>query len=189
MLPEAAAAPEVPDSSAAPARAPADPFGAAFADPFDDSFFTSSPFLHSAFHVPPAFFAPDPVVEMARETLQDMHTLFDADPAWASSPTRPAMGMTTLSDRYEITLDSVDPDSLDVSLDGRILSIDYKQSERSQNAASSRAMSARFMVPGPVADHDALRTAADPANRRVVISVYKPGATPPAATAPTPLKP
>ena len=165
------------------------PVPSPFDDPFADSFFAPSPFFQTGFRAPPAFFAPDPVATMARATLQDMRSLFDADPAWASSPARPATSMTSLPDRYEITLDRVDPDALDISLDGRMLSIAYKQAERSSNLYAASSMAARFLLPGPVADHDALRTTADPDNHRVTIAVYKPGATPTAATAPTPLKP
>ena len=160
------------------------PFADPFSDPFADPFF--SPFVRppAAFRAPPAFFAPDPVAELARATLQDMRTLFDADPAWLDSPTRPAMGMTTHPDRYEIALDRIDPDSLDVSLDGRTLSVAYRQSASTSTSASAQSMNARFLLPGPVADHDALRITPDPDARRVFITVFKPNAPALAATAP-----
>lgn len=188
--PEPAPEPELTPSSA-PASAPqsvsdplASPFADPFADPFSDPFF--APFVRppAAFRAPPAFFAPDPVAELARATLQDMRTLFDADPAWLDSPTRPAMGMTTHPDRYEIALDRIDPDSLDVTLDGRTLSVAYRQSATTSTSASSQSMNARFLLPGPVADHDALRITPDPDARRVFITVYKPDAPALAASAP-----
>jgi len=112
-----------------------------------------------------------------------MRSLFDAGPAWVDSPTRPAVGMSTLSNRYEIVLDRVDPASLDVALDGRMLSLAYRESSQTPNAASSQSMASRFLLPGPVADVDALHVLPDPANRRATVVVYKPGAAPANAAA------
>ena len=90
--------------------------------------------------------------------------------AWPDVPSRPALSLTQLPDRYVLALDRVDPDSLDVSLDSRVLTI---RSAR-RDAHSSYSYSSRFLLPGPVAPDATPQVTTE--DGRVFVTILKPGA-------------
>jgi len=134
-----------------------------------------------SFPVRPAFpsFAPG-LSRMARRLDAEIQSLFDDDAAaWPAVPARPALSLTQLPDRYVLALDRVDPESLDVSLDSRVLTI--RSSRRDDH--SSYAYSSRFLLPGPVAPDAAPSVSRD--GGRVVVTILKPNADPASAPSPT----
>ncbi|MGD9612283.1 MAG: Hsp20/alpha crystallin family protein [Kiritimatiellia bacterium] len=112
----------------------------------------------------------------ANQAFAGFDSFFDRDDVWATLPASPAMNLRELADAYELSLalPDADPDSLDVRLDGRLLSVSAHQDRRTSNASSSQRFNSRVLLPGPV-DADAAFTITNVAGR-VCVRIPKPAA-------------
>ena len=119
----------------------------------------------------------------ANQAFSGFDSFFDRDDVWANLPASPAMNLRELDDAYELSLalPDADPDSFDVRLDGRLLSISSHQDTRTPHTSSSQRFSSRLLLPGPV-EPDALLQVTNAAGR-VRIRIPKPDAAPATATA------
>ena len=115
----------------------------------------------------------------ANRAFVDFNTIFDRDDVWATLPASPAMNMRELDDAYELSLalPNAKPDSLDVRLNGRLLSISSHQDTRTQNASSSQHFSSSLLLPGPVAPDAHLQVTNDNGHIRIRIPKPLPDAT------------
>ncbi len=97
------------------------------------------------------------MMDEAQRAFADFDPIFNADPAWASLPASPAMNMRETDDAYELSLAlaNADPQSIDVRLDGRRLSLTSHQDTRTPNTSSSQHFQSQLLLPGPV-EPDAL---------------------------------
>ena len=113
----------------------------------------------------------------ANQAFAGFDNFFDRDDIWATLPASPAMNMRERDDAYELSLALPDanPDSLDVRLDGRLLSVSSHQDTRTPNASASQSFSSRVLLPGPVAPDARLQVTND--NGRICIRIPKPAAT------------
>ncbi len=120
----------------------------------------------------------------ANRAFTGFDSFFDRDDTWATLPASPAMNMREMDDAYELTLalPGADPDSLDVHLDGRLLSISSHQDSRTAHSASSQQFSSRLLLPGPV-DPDATLQITNE-NNRVCIRIPKPASATTVASKP-----
>lgn len=93
----------------------------------------------------------------ASQAFAGFDQLFAPDAAWAALPASPSMSMREMEDAYELVLAMPDaqPDTFDVRLDGRLVSITSHQDTRTPNQSSSQHFSSRLLLPGPV-ETDAL---------------------------------
>ncbi len=116
------------------------------------------------------------MMSQANRAFADFDSVFGADAAWSSVPASPAMNMRERDDAYELTLalPDTDPESLEIHLDGRVLSIASRQATRTANAASSQSFSTRLLMPGPVDAAAPLQITND--NQRIRIRISKPAA-------------
>ena len=117
----------------------------------------------------------------ANRAFADFDSVFGPDDTpWAALPASPAMNLRELNDAYELSLamPNTDPKSLDVRLDGRLLSVSSHQDTQTAHTASSQSFSSRVLLPGPV-DPDASLLVTNE-NNRLCIRIPKPAA---AATA------
>ena len=112
----------------------------------------------------------------ANRAFADLDPFFGSDAAFASLPASPAMNMRELDDSYELSLAmaNADPKSIDVRLDGRLLSVSSHQDTRSANAASSQSFNSRVLLPGPVDTQAPLQITNE--NNRILIRIPKPDA-------------
>ena len=78
--------------------------------------------------------------------------------------------------------DLADPGSLDVRLDGRLLSVSSHQDRRTSNASSSQSFSSRVLLPGPVAADASFQITN--VNDRLCIRIPKPAANATASAKP-----
>lgn len=113
----------------------------------------------------------------ANQAFAGFDSFFDRDDVWANLPASPAMNLREGTDAYELSLalPNAAPDSLDVRLDGRMLSVSSRQDTRSSRAASSQSFSSRVWLPGPVAA-DASFVVTNVGDR-ICIRIPKPAAT------------
>ena len=120
----------------------------------------------------------------AHRAFADTDPFFGSDAAWAALPASPAMNMREMDDAYELSLalPDADPESFDVRLDGRLLSVSSHQDARSPNASSSQSFSSRVLLPGPVAPNASFLVTNE--NDRICILIPKPAATAATARAP-----
>ena len=99
------------------------------------------------------------------------------------------MNLREMADAYELSLalPNADPGSLDVRLDGRLLSVSSHQDTRTPHSSSSQSFSSRVLLPGPV-DPDASLLVTNE-NSRICIRIPKPAADATASRAPDPRTP
>ena len=71
-----------------------------------------------------------------------------------------------------LAMANADPKSLDVQLDGRLLSISSHQDNRSAHSSSSQHFSSRLLLPGPVDPNTPVQITNE--NNRVRIRISKP---------------
>ena len=112
----------------------------------------------------------------ANQAFAGFDSFFDRDDVWATLPASPAMNLRELPDAYElaIALPDADPSSLDVRLDGRLLSVSSHQDTRTPHTSSSQSFSSRVLLPGPVAADASFQITN--VNDRVCIRIPKPTA-------------
>ncbi len=110
----------------------------------------------------------------ANRAFADFDSVFGSDAAFAALPASPAMNLREMDDAYELSLAlaDADPGSLDVRLDGRLLSISSQQDTRTPHTSSSQSFSSRVLLPGPV-DPDASLLITNQ-NSRILIRIPKP---------------
>ena len=120
----------------------------------------------------------------ANQAFANFDSVFGPDDAWAALPSSPAMNLREMDDAYELALalPDADPDSLDVRLDGRLLSVSSHQDTRTPQASSSQRFSSRVLLPGPV-DANATFQITN-VNDRICIRIPKPTANAAASTQP-----
>ena len=120
----------------------------------------------------------------ANQAFANFDSVFGPDDAWAALPSSPAMNLREMDDAYELALaiPDADPGSLDVRLDGRLLSVSSHQDTRTPHATSSQRFSSRVLLPGPV-DADATFQITN-VNDRVCIRIPKPAAAAAASNKP-----
>ena len=120
----------------------------------------------------------------ANHAFADFDSVFGPADAWAALPASPAMNLREMDDAYELSLAtaSTDPKSLDVRLDGRLLSVSSHQDTRTPRSSSSQSFSSRVLLPGPV-DPDASFLVTN-VNDRLCIRIPKPAAAATASRAP-----
>ena len=120
----------------------------------------------------------------ANQAFAGFDSFFDRDNVWATLPASPSMNLRELPDAYELALalPDADPDSLDVRLDGRLLSVSSHQDVRTPHTSSSQRFSSRVLLPGPV-DSDASFQITN-VNDRVCIRIPKPAANATASVKP-----
>lgn len=120
----------------------------------------------------------------ANQAFAGFDSFFDRDDVWATLPASPSMNLRELPDAYELALalPDADPDSLDVRLDGRLLSVSSHQDVRTPHTSSSQRFSSRVLLPGPV-DSDASFQITN-VNDRVCIRIPKPAANATASVKP-----
>jgi len=118
----------------------------------------------------------------ANQAFADFDSVFSTDAAWASLPSSPAVNMREEDEAYvlSLTLPDADPDSLDVRLEGRILTLSSRQDTQTAHRSSSQAFSSRLLLPGPVDENTPLDITHD--NNRIRIRIAKPAADPAART-------
>jgi len=116
------------------------------------------------------------MMSQANRAFADFDSVFGADAAWASLPASPTLNMREEDDAYELslTLPDADPDSLDIRLEGRILSIASRQDTRTAGSSSSHSFNTRLMMPGPVDKETPLDITND--NHCIRIRIAKPAA-------------
>ncbi len=114
------------------------------------------------------------MMDEANQAFGGFDSFFDRDDVWANLPASPAMNLREGTDAYELSLalPDADPDSLDVRLDGRLLSVSAHQDTRSPHASSSQRFSSRVLLPGPV-DANAAFVVTNVADR-ICIRIPKP---------------
>ena len=112
----------------------------------------------------------------ANQAFAGFDSVFDRDDVWANLPASPAMNLRELPDAYELALalPDADPDSLDVRLDGRLLSVSSQQDTRTPQTSASQRFSSRVWLPGPV-DADATFQITN-VNDRICVRIPKPAA-------------
>ena len=112
----------------------------------------------------------------ANRAFADFDSVFGSDAAFASLPASPAMNLREMDDAYELSLalPDADPGSLDVHLDGRLLSVSSQQDTRSVHSASSQSFNSRVLLPGPVDPQAPLQITNE--NNRILIRISKPDA-------------
>jgi HSP20 family molecular chaperone IbpA len=112
----------------------------------------------------------------AHRAFADFDSFFDADAAWATLPASPAMNLREMDDFYELALalPDTDPKSLDVRLDGRMLSVSSRQNTQTAHSASAQSFDSRILLPGPVAPGGSLQVTNE--NNRICIRIPKPAA-------------
>ena len=112
----------------------------------------------------------------ANQAFAGFDSFFDRDDVWATLPASPAMNLRELPDAYELALalPDADPSSLDVRLDGRLLSVSSHQDTRTPHTSSSQSFSSRVLLPGPVAADASFQITN--VNDRVCIRIPKPTA-------------
>lgn len=110
----------------------------------------------------------------ANRAFADFDSVFGSDAAWAALPASPAMNLREMDNAYELSLalPEASPDSLDVRLDGRLLSVSSHQDTRTPHTSSSQSFSSRVLLPGPV-EPDALLQITNAAGR-IRIRIPKP---------------
>ncbi len=110
----------------------------------------------------------------ANRAFSDVDSFFGSDASFASLPASPTMNMRELDDAYELSLAMAhaDPNSLDVQLDGRLLSISSHQDNRTAHSSSSQHFSSRLLLPGPVDTNTPVQITNE--NNRVRIRISKP---------------
>lgn len=110
----------------------------------------------------------------ANQAFAGFDAFFDRDDGWASLPASPAMNLRELDDAYELSLalPDADPDSFDVRLDGRLLSISSHRDSRTPHASSSQRFSSRLLLPGPVESNALLHVTNE--TGRIRIRIPKP---------------
>ena len=121
----------------------------------------------------------------ANRAFANFDSFFGPDDAsWAALPASPAMNLRELNDAYELSLAmaNADPKSLDVRLDGRLLSVSSHQDTQSAHSASSQSFSSRVLLPGPVDPNAALLVTNE--NDRLCIRIPKAAATTTASNRP-----
>ena len=120
----------------------------------------------------------------ANQAFANFDSVFGPDDAWAALPASPAMNLREMDDAYELSLAtaSTDPKSLDVRLDGRLLSVSSHQDRRTANASSSQSFSSRVLLPGPVAADASFQVTN--VDDRVCIRIPKPAANATASAKP-----
>ena len=121
----------------------------------------------------------------ANQAFANFDSVFGPDDAWAALPASPAMNLREMDDAYELALalPDADPDSLDVRLDGRLLSVSSHQDTRTPRSSASQSFSSRVWLPGPV-DPDATFQITN-VNDRICIRIPKPAANATASTLPS----
>ena len=90
----------------------------------------------------------------ANRAAANLDALFGMDDSpWAALPASPAMNLRELPEAYELALalPHTDPDSVDVQLDGRLLSVTAQQNTQTAHSSASQRFSSRVLLPGPVA--------------------------------------
>ncbi len=114
------------------------------------------------------------MMRQANSAFADFDSFFGSDAAFAALPASPAMNLREKNDSYELTLalPDADPDSLDVHLDGRLLSVSSHENTRSANASSSQSFHSRVLLPGPVDLNTPLHITNE--NNRILIRIPKP---------------
>jgi HSP20 family molecular chaperone IbpA len=124
------------------------------------------------------------MMAQANRAFADSDSPFGSDAAWAALPASPAMNMREMGDAYELTLalPNTDPGSLDVKLDGRLLSVSSRQGTRTANSASSQSFSTRLLLPGPVDPNTPVQITNE--NNRICIRIPKPVAATASRTKP-----
>ena len=120
----------------------------------------------------------------ANQAFANFDSVFGPDDAWAALPASPAMNLREMDDAYELALalPDADPDSLDVRLDGRLLSVSSHQDTRTPHSSASQSFSSRVWLPGPV-DADVTFQITN-INDRICIRIPKPAANATASTQP-----
>ena len=116
--------------------------------------------------------------------MQDFASFFAPGPEWAALPTSPSVDMRELEDAYELTMvqPGLTPESLDVRLNGRLLSLHSGQDVQSANRHSHQRFTTQLLLPGPVDPDCAPEIQTE--NNRIRIRVAKPGGDALAAAAP-----
>lgn len=107
----------------------------------------------------------------ANQAFAGFDSFFDRDDVWANLPASPAMNLRELDDAYELSLvvPDADPDSFDLRLDGRLLSISSHQDTRTPHASASQRFSSRLLLPGPVAPDALLQVTNETGRLRIRI--------------------
>lgn len=110
----------------------------------------------------------------ANRAFADFDSVFGSDAAFAALPASPAMNLREMDDSYELSLAlaDADPGSLDVRLDGRLLSVSSHQDTRTPHTSSSQSFSSRVLLPGPVDPDSSLLITNQ--NNRILIRIPKP---------------
>ncbi|MDR0993058.1 MAG: Hsp20/alpha crystallin family protein [Verrucomicrobiota bacterium] len=108
----------------------------------------------------------------------DLSTLFSPGPAWAGLPASPAMNMHERTDGYELSLamPDVPAEALDVRLDGRLLTISFRQDTHTPHASASQHFGSRLLLPGPVDEGRPIHLTNE--NNRIYIRIAKPVSPP-----------
>ena len=116
------------------------------------------------------------MMRQADRAFADFDSVFGSDAAFAALPASPAMNLRELDDAYELSLalPDADPESLDINLDGRLLSVSSRQDTRTAHSASSQSFNSRVLLPGPVDAGAPLQITNE--NSRVLIRIPKPDA-------------
>jgi HSP20 family protein len=114
----------------------------------------------------------------AQQAFADFDSAWGMDDAWAALPASPVMNMREMADAYELSLAMPDanPDSFDVRLDGRLVSITSHQDTRTPRTTSSQHYNSRLLLPGPVEPDATLQITHD--SGRIRIRIPKPAAAP-----------
>jgi HSP20 family molecular chaperone IbpA len=116
------------------------------------------------------------MLAQANRAFADFDSVFGSDAAFAALPASPAMNLRELDDAYELALalPDTDPESIDVHLEGRLLSVSSHQDTRSAHSSSSQHFSSQVLLPGPVDPGAALQITNE--NNRICIRIPKPTA-------------
>lgn len=121
-------------------------------------------------------------MEQAHAAFDDFDSFFSAGPDWAELPLSPAMDMRDRGGYYELTLalPNATPESLDVQLNGRQLSIASRQEEQTAHSTSRHSFQSHLLLPGPV--DSSVPVLITNEHNRMYIRVAKPGAAMPDTT-------
>ncbi|OQC55385.1 MAG: hypothetical protein BWX54_01974 [Verrucomicrobia bacterium ADurb.Bin018] len=110
----------------------------------------------------------------ANRAAANFDALFGLDDSlWSALPASPAMNLRELPDAYELSLalPNTDPGSVDVQLDGRLLSVTAQQNTQTAHSTSAQRFSSRVLLPGPVAANAACQVTNE--NDRLCIRIPK----------------
>ena len=101
-----------------------------------------------------SFGAMDAMMASAFEDMARMHSALQLDEGWDSLRVSPTMDMRTDRNGYLVSLSipGVNSSNIDVSLDGRVLTVTARGSTQSRAGRSFRHFERRILLPGLVGD-------------------------------------